>query len=92
MHSRLLFAFAFSGAVASALILGAASSAAGAMTVSNALSAAGAPKIEKVIWCNRWRCGVGPGVFRPGAVGGVWHPWGYGVRPYRWCYYHPYQC
>ena len=91
MQSRQLFKYAL-GIAGSALLFATASGAARAITVSNALSAAGSPNIEKVIWCNRWRCGVGPGILRPGAVGGVWHPWGYGVRPYRWCYYHPYQC
>jgi hypothetical protein len=76
----------------SALLIFTASGPASAMSVPNAISAASPPKIEKVIWCNRWRCGVGPGLFRPGAVGGAWHPWGYGAMPYRWCYYHPYQC
>lgn len=90
MQSRQLFMCAL-GVIGSALLLAVASNSASAMYVSNTPSVAGAPMVEKV-WCNRWRCGVGPGIFHPYAVGGIWHPWGYGVRPYRWCYYHPRQC
>jgi hypothetical protein len=91
MRIRSLLTFAL-GVAGSVVLFAAASAPVGAMTFSNALAVASAPKVENVIWCNRWRCGVGPGILRPRAVGGVWHPWGYGIRPYRWCYYHPYQC
>ena len=91
MRIRSLFNYGLAIA-GGAMLLAAASAPVGAMTFSSALTAANAPMVEKVIWCNRWRCGVGPGILRPRAVGGVWHPWGYGVRPYRWCYYHPGRC
>jgi len=75
-----------------ALILTAVSGVASAMSVPDAMSTIAATNVEKVVWCNGFRCGVGLGLLRPRAVGGVWHPWGYGARPYRWCYYHPRQC
>jgi hypothetical protein len=77
---------------AGVLYFGVVCSAATAMSVPNVKSLSGPQQVEKVVWCNRWRCGIGPGLLRPGAVGGVWHPWGYGAMPYRWCYYHPRQC